>query len=682
MHTGERKMNKAVSKIMLALLLIGMFMLAFNIQLMKVEPTPSASSGYHWRGATIVAWDASDYSTSDFDKSIQNLKDVGANWVGFTQFYFMENRTSSTIEECYESYTSYDAALEHAISVAHDLRLKVALRPIVDIKFPEEGDWRGNIAPTNRNLWYASYRDYINHYAEFAQNHDVELFAIGTELNSMQGDLTEWTHIINNVTQRYHGSITYSASWDRYGVDYVGFWNDLDFIGVDAYFPLTDSNNPSVEGLKNAWLSSSATGYVGRKWIDELQGNASLVGKKVIFTEIGYVSQDGTNTQPWNYTLSDTVDLQEQADCYQAALEIFKDKTWFQGWFWWNWETDPNAGKPQDPDTYAGYTPQNKPAQDILHTYYARTTVYADPHTIMDKVIGETVTVDINVSDVNDLYGWQAGMTFNPNVLSCTGYYEGEFLKRIGEPTFWLLQTPPWDNTKGIVYFPGCCLLGAAWGVSGSGQLGYLTFEVVGTGFSDLHLIDVILVNSNEQEIQHEVLDFFTVSEGGVDYSVEATSDVTGGDDPLTSGLVNHTFSRGEKSVTFDLITACDTFCYVEIPKTLLSCNNASDWTVEIDEELVPFEVTESPSYTYLYFTYHNSTHKVRITGTAVFRGVLLGDVNYDGTVNILDAIRLAGAFGSEPGQPNWNSAADINNDDNINILDAIILAGHFGETV
>lgn len=58
----------------------------------------------------------------------------------------------------------------------------------------------------------------------------------------------------------------------------------------------------------------------------------------------------------------------------------------------------------------------------------------------------------------------------------------------------------------------------------------------------------------------------------------------------------------------------------------------------------------------------------------------LLGDVDYDGTVNILDAIKLAGAFGSEPGQPRWNSAADINNDDNINILDAIILAGHFGE--
>jgi parallel beta-helix repeat protein len=58
------------------------------------------------------------------------------------------------------------------------------------------------------------------------------------------------------------------------------------------------------------------------------------------------------------------------------------------------------------------------------------------------------------------------------------------------------------------------------------------------------------------------------------------------------------------------------------------------------------------------------------------------GDINGDGTVNILDAIKLAGAFGSKPDDDNWNPNADINSDDSVNILDAIILAGNFGETV
>jgi len=61
---------------------------------------------------------------------------------------------------------------------------------------------------------------------------------------------------------------------------------------------------------------------------------------------------------------------------------------------------------------------------------------------------------------------------------------------------------------------------------------------------------------------------------------------------------------------------------------------------------------------------------------------LFLGDLNYDGTVNILDIIVLADSFGSEPGHPNWNPYADINQDGGVNILDAIILAGHFGKTV
>jgi hypothetical protein len=57
-----------------------------------------------------------------------------------------------------------------------------------------------------------------------------------------------------------------------------------------------------------------------------------------------------------------------------------------------------------------------------------------------------------------------------------------------------------------------------------------------------------------------------------------------------------------------------------------------------------------------------------------------LGDLNYDGKVDILDAIVLANAFGTHPSDHNWNPDADLNHDGVINILDAIILSNHFGE--
>jgi len=59
----------------------------------------------------------------------------------------------------------------------------------------------------------------------------------------------------------------------------------------------------------------------------------------------------------------------------------------------------------------------------------------------------------------------------------------------------------------------------------------------------------------------------------------------------------------------------------------------------------------------------------------------LTGDINKDGKVNILDAILLASAFGSKPGEPNWDIRCDLNKDDKVNILDAIILAANFGKS-
>jgi parallel beta-helix repeat protein len=70
------------------------------------------------------------------------------------------------------------------------------------------------------------------------------------------------------------------------------------------------------------------------------------------------------------------------------------------------------------------------------------------------------------------------------------------------------------------------------------------------------------------------------------------------------------------------------------------------------------------------------------IDGIVVVGDVALGDLNFDGTVDIFDIIILGGAFGSQPGDPNWNPNTDINQDDIVDIYDAIILAAHFGETI
>jgi hypothetical protein len=60
----------------------------------------------------------------------------------------------------------------------------------------------------------------------------------------------------------------------------------------------------------------------------------------------------------------------------------------------------------------------------------------------------------------------------------------------------------------------------------------------------------------------------------------------------------------------------------------------------------------------------------------------LAGDVNNDGIVDIYDAIQLAIAFQTKPGQTNWNPDVDLNADLVIDIFDAIIIATNFGKQV
>jgi hypothetical protein len=56
------------------------------------------------------------------------------------------------------------------------------------------------------------------------------------------------------------------------------------------------------------------------------------------------------------------------------------------------------------------------------------------------------------------------------------------------------------------------------------------------------------------------------------------------------------------------------------------------------------------------------------------------GDLNGDFKVNLEDLVQLALAYGSKPGDPNWNPNADIDNSGTVGLSDLVILAQHYGQ--
>ncbi len=127
----------------------------------------------------------------------------------------------------------------------------------------------------------------------------------------------------------------------------------------DVNYPLTNKTNPTVGELKAAWVDK---GYIAM-----LENLSSQHNKPIVFTEIGYESRDGANMHPASST-SAPLDLQEQADCYQAALEVLWGKPWLHGIFWWQWWAGANVWQGGVND--GSFTPYGKPAEQVLRSFY------------------------------------------------------------------------------------------------------------------------------------------------------------------------------------------------------------------------------------------------------------------------------------------------------------------------
>jgi hypothetical protein len=316
---------------------------------------PAFCGAIEFKGMSYCGWDANAYSTIDSNTSLARLKDTSCQWVAIIVVWFQDNINSTSIEPNYNKYSVRPESVKVAINRCHQLGMKVMLKPMVDLS-KDPNHWRGQIVPSA--AWFAEYHDFLNYWADFAEQNDVEMFCIGCELVATDSSATQWRSVANDVRTHYSGPITYAANWGNETI--VSWWDAVDYIGIDAWYPLTSKNNPTLTELKNAWSNRA---NLIQSW-----RNSSWPNKQVFFTEAGYSSFDGTNTYPglWPPPDSAAVDVNEQADCYEALLSVCSARPWWRGVFWWNWETDPNAGGLADKHC----TPQNKPAQDVVSSHY------------------------------------------------------------------------------------------------------------------------------------------------------------------------------------------------------------------------------------------------------------------------------------------------------------------------
>ncbi len=237
---------------------------------------------------------------------------------------------------------------------------------------------------TAEHEWIDSYTSYAVHYAQLSQKYHLPYFIFGNDLlnittdtkNTAQGSIgaagspgdkftcagrrdCEWRHVINAIksatyvdyqgTQQtgggYQGKLIYGASWsgDLNGsapteFEHITWWDAVDFLGVDAGFPLTsDVADVAVPTLIDAWNGKKDNLPLANQGdiVSRLGAMYTKFKKPILFTSAGYASAPGANNNPQDTAPTTRDDLEQEHDM-EALLKAFSQQAapWFAGVIW------------------------------------------------------------------------------------------------------------------------------------------------------------------------------------------------------------------------------------------------------------------------------------------------------------------------------------------------------------
>lgn len=263
------------------------------------------------------------WGSSTMDRSLVELADLGVQWVAIHPYAGV--RQDGSIEFQPAVRTGY---LERAVKLAKKRQIELFWKP--HLAYWGSFEWRGAIEfGDNENRWrrfFDQYRAFIVDQARFAEAAGVKVFSVGLEYEATTGREKEWRHILAEVRKVYHGKITYSANWDR--LDKVPFWDAVDLIGVQAYFPLSNEDDPSRESLQRGWQAP----------LRRLQELSKRYDKPVLLAEIGYDISPEAARQPWlTQSRNNAANRALRLRLMDVALETLEAQDFIAGMFWWKW---------------------------------------------------------------------------------------------------------------------------------------------------------------------------------------------------------------------------------------------------------------------------------------------------------------------------------------------------------
>ncbi len=317
------------------------------------------------RGVTVGPIESSQqpgrgYGTPASERLLDHLANMGVNWISITPFGRIWDLSSTDIMMDFETpYQENREAIRAFVAQAHMRGIRVLVIPHLWV---ETGGWRGEIEPGSPERWaqyQASYRAFVLAWARDAAMAGADAFSIGVECKSWSGRFGSfWRSFIQDVRAEFPGILTYSANWDE--AENVLFWDQLDLVGINAFYPLASHDDATFEEYREG-AARAAEG------VDSL---SRVLDMPVVFVEVGYTTRANAAVQPWLWPddMTDVVYSEhEQARALEASFGAFLPNQWFTGFFVWRYYAHLDD---VSQEAKWGFSPHGKQAERLLRRVF------------------------------------------------------------------------------------------------------------------------------------------------------------------------------------------------------------------------------------------------------------------------------------------------------------------------
>ena len=294
------------------------------------------------------------YGSKMAQQSLQRIASLSANAVAIIPYTFMRDpKVAAPIPISRRRGQENDEASVRTHFDAQQLGLKTLLKPQIWLR----KSWPGEIemdSPQKWDTFFRYYTNWISHYALLAEIHQFDILCIGVEMTEAAlQEPDRWRKLIRKIRAIYNGPITYGSNWGK-EFETLTFWDDLDYMAVSCYYPLTNKKNISEQELKTSF------GDILKNIKKVQQENQ----RPLLFTEIGFRNI----THPWTLPHARSDGRPEnpahQEIAYRIVLESLQEAEFISGLFWWKYPAN------LDYQNQNAFTPLRLPAEATLERFF------------------------------------------------------------------------------------------------------------------------------------------------------------------------------------------------------------------------------------------------------------------------------------------------------------------------